>query len=396
MASKSELIVIGGGLVGLATAYKHLVKKPSSSVTLLEKDNQVAQHQSSHNSGVLHSGIYYKPGSLKALNCILGKAMMEQFCAEHDVGCKRVTKLIVATNDKEVAGLEEIFRRGTANGIPCEMISGEQSKEIEPHVSAHRAISVKSAGVCDFPAVAQALMREIRRLGGAVVCNAKVVAIQRTGDSTVFTTTAGEFTAARFVNTSGLFSDRVMALTPEKPAAQIVPFRGEYYILRPERDYLCKSLVYPVPNPEFPFLGVHFTRGISGEVECGPNAVLALAREGYSWSNINPRDIIESLSYRGFQRFALRYWREGFAEIARSLSRRRFLAALQALIPEITDEDLLPGPTGVRAQAISLEGRSVDDFLIQSSAHGVHVLNAPSPAATSCLSIGESVVGMLE
>lgn len=391
----ADLIVIGGGIVGLATAYQFTRRFPDRRAIVLEKEAQLAAHQTSHNSGVLHSGIYYKPGSLKALNCRAGKQEMEAFCAAEDIEFELCGKVIVATAPHELAVLEEIYQRGQANGVQCEMIDRKRLGELEPHAAGLQAIHVPETGIVSFRQVCERLAQRIRESGSEVVTRARVLHLDRRGSTIVVQTSAGEFSGGMVVNCAGLHSDRVTALGGQRPAARIVPFRGEYYELRPEARHLCRNLIYPVPDPKFPFLGVHFTRMIDGSVECGPNAVLAMAREGYRKSDFNLADFMDAATYPGFLKLAARHWRAGSGEMWRSLSKAAFVKALQRLVPEIRAEHLEPAPSGVRAQAVAPEGKMVDDFLIQEAGRIINVCNAPSPAATSSLSIGRTIVERL-
>lgn len=390
-----DIAICGGGIVGLATAWRLLERDPSQRVVVLEKEPQVAQHQTGHNSGVLHSGIYYRPGSLRAINCREGKLAMEAFCREQGLPYEICGKVIVAVDDAQRPLLANIFERGKQNGIRCELIGPERLKELEPHAAGVQAIHVPEAGIVNYRQVAERLAELIQRRGGEVRCGAKVIGFRTMPDGVVVETSAGEFLAQRVVNCTGLQSDRTAKLTGQKVETQIVPFRGEYYVLRPEAEHLCRNLIYPVPDPSFPFLGVHFTRMIEGGVECGPNAVLAFAREGYRKTDINLKDLAETLSFSGFRRIAWKYWRTGLGEIWRSVSKAAFVKALSRLVPEIGSEHLIPARAGVRAQAIAPDGSMVDDFLVQADGPFVNVLNAPSPAATSALNIGKLIVEKL-
>jgi (S)-2-hydroxyglutarate dehydrogenase len=391
----SDLVIVGGGIVGLATAYQYQRRFPGRSCRIVEKEEQIAAHQTGHNSGVLHSGIYYKPGSLKAKNCREGKLAMQEFCTAEGVPFEICGKVIVATEPEELPRLENIYERGQANGVQCELIDRERLLELEPHAAGLKAIHVPEAGIVNYRAVSERLAERVRQAGGEITLGARVTGFRSSPEETIVLTTAGEFPAHQVVNCAGLYSDRVAKLSGEDPPVKIVPFRGEYFELRPEAVPLVCNLIYPVPDPAFPFLGVHFTRSIEGGVECGPNAVLAMAREGYTKTTINVRDLAESLSYPGFLRLAAKYWRMGAAEMWRSLSKRAFVRALQRLVPEIRADHLIPAPAGVRAQALARDGSMVDDFLIERHGRVVNVLNAPSPAATSSLKIGESIVAQL-
>jgi L-2-hydroxyglutarate oxidase len=389
------LIVVGGGIVGLATAYQFQRRFPGRSCRVLDKEPVIAAHQTGHNSGVLHSGIYYKPGSLKARNCREGKLAMQAFCATEGVPFELCGKVIVATEPEELSRLQNIYERGQANGVRCELIGREQLLELEPHAAGLQAIHVPEAGIVNYRTVCERLVMRILEAGGEITLGARVTGFRSLPEETVVETTAGEFSAKQVVNCAGLYSDRVAKLSGEKPSVKIVPFRGEYFELTPEARLLVRNMVYPVPDPAFPFLGVHFTRCIEGGVECGPNAVLAMAREGYTKTKINFRDLAESLTYPGFLRMAARHWRMGAGEMWRSVSKRAFVRALERLVPEIRAEHLTAAPAGVRAQALARDGSMVDDFLIERQGRVVNVLNAPSPAATSSLKIGETVVAQL-
>jgi L-2-hydroxyglutarate oxidase len=391
----TDLIIVGGGIVGLATAYRYQLRFPGRSLRIVEKELHLAAHQTGHNSGVLHSGIYYKPGSLKAKNCREGKLAMQEFCQAEGVPFDLCGKVIVATEQEEIPRLAAIFERGRANGVQCELIGRERLLELEPHAAGLQAIHVPEAGIVDYKQVCERLAARIREQGGEITLDARVIGFHSTADEIIVRTTAGNFAARQVVNCAGLHSDRVAKLSGEQPAVKIIPFRGEYFELRPAAESLVRTLIYPVPDPAFPFLGVHFTRVINNGVECGPNAVLAFAREGYGKTTLNIRDLAESLTYPGFLRMAAKYWRMGASEMWRSVSKRAFVRALQRLVPEIQAEHLIPAPAGVRAQALARDGSMVDDFLIEEHGRVVNVLNAPSPAATSALTIGQSIVDRL-
>jgi L-2-hydroxyglutarate oxidase len=384
----SHIAILGGGIVGLATAWQITRRWPGRKVHVIEKEAAVGVHQTGHNSGVLHSGIYYRPGSLRALNCRTGKAAMERFCAEQGIPYEICGKVIVAVDESELPGLERIYERGRANGVRCQMIDRPRLKELEPYAAGVRAIHVPEAGIVNFRRVAEKLAELVQRRDGTLTTGARVVGIRREERLVTIRTAAGDFQADYVVNCTGLFSDRVARLSGAQPRARIVPFRGEYYELKPQVHHLCRNLIYPVPDPSFPFLGVHFTRMIDGGVECGPNAVLAFAREGYRKTDVNLRDLAETLSYGGFLRLAARHWRTGAGEMWRSLCKRAFVRALARLMPLIQEDDLVPARSGVRAQAVAPEGAILDDFVIEASGRIVNVLNAPSPAATSSLNIG--------
>ena len=391
--SHADLAIIGAGIVGLATAWTLLRRRPGSRVIVLEKEREIAQHQSGRNSGVIHSGLYYRPGSLKAVNCRRGKAMLEQFCREHDVPFEICGKVIVATHEAERARLEDLLERGRANGVSCEFIDHDRLRDLEPHAAGIAALHVPEAGIVDFAAVCRKLMELIEQGGGSIRTDSRVVGLCEKPDAVEIRTVQDVIRASRVINCAGLYADRIARLGGDDPPERIVPFRGEFYELRPEARGLCRNLIYPVPDPSVPFLGVHVTRTMSGAVECGPNAVLALAREGYSWGSVRLDDVAEMLRFPGSWRFARRYWRTGLEEFRRSLSKRAFVRALQRLVPQIEEEDVVPGRTGVRAQALTLEGQLVDDFLIRRHGRMISVINAPSPAATSCLSIAETLCG---
>ena len=392
----TDVAVVGGGIVGLATAYQLTRSRPGTRVVVLEKEPEVGRHQTGHNSGVLHSGIYYKPGSLKATNCRQGKKLMEDFCASEDIPFEICGKVIVAIDDKDLPALERIYERGQANGVSCEVIGKERLAELEPHAAGVKAIHVPEAGIVDYKEVCRRLAQRIREAGGQVLTDARVAKIERSKDKAILTTAKGEqVETQQIVNCAGLQCDRVTAMGGVKPDAQIVPFRGEYFELKPEAEHLCKNLIYPVPDPAFPFLGVHFTRMIEGGVECGPNAVLAFGREAYRKTDFNAKDFFETLRYSGFRKLARKYWRTGLGEMWRSASKAAFVKALSRLVPEIKAEHLVPAPAGIRAQAVQPDGGMVDDFLIQEADHVVNVNNAPSPAATASLNIGKTIVERL-
>jgi L-2-hydroxyglutarate oxidase len=392
---QSDLIIIGGGIVGLATAYRFLERFPGKRVTVLEKESTIARHQTGRNAGVLHSGIYYRPGSLKALNCRAGKLAMEEFCRQQSIPFQTCGKVIVAVEESELPRMEKILENGKANGVVCERIDVARLRELEPHAAGTAAIHIPESGIVDYAAVAQRLAQLITAQGNKVVTGARATAIRRDTDCAIVETTAGEFAAQQVVNCAGLFSDRVTRLSGAQPSSLIVPFRGEFYLVRPEAHHLVRMLIYPVPDPRYPFLGVHFTRRIDGRVECGPNAVLAFAREGYRNTTVNLRDLSETLRYGGFWRLAGKYWRIGAAEMWRSFNKRAFVRAAQRLVPEIEPWHFEWAPAGVRAQAVSPDGAMVDDFVINETDRVVNVENAPSPAATASLNIGRLVVERL-
>ncbi|HAA15953.1 MAG TPA: L-2-hydroxyglutarate oxidase, partial [Cytophagales bacterium] len=383
-----DIAIVGGGIVGLATALKIKQQVPKHTVVVLEKESAVAAHQTGHNSGVIHSGIYYKPGSLKARNCIEGYRQLIEFCDQEQIHYELCGKVIVATQESELQALDNIMERGHANGLTdLKMLPEEELKEIEPHVAGIRGIRVPQTGIIDYKGVAKAYAKRFQKLGGEIRLGTKVLNIkERTGYSVV-KTDHNDLEANLVVNCAGLYSDKIARLTEKKLGLKIVPFRGEYYKLKEDRKHLVKHLIYPVPDPNFPFLGVHFTRMVDGAVEAGPNAVLAYAREGYTKRKVNLLELSESLAWPGFQKVAAKYWRTGMGELHRSYSKAAFTKALQRLIPEIEMDDLTPGGAGVRAQACDRKGGLLDDFLILENDHAVNVCNAPSPAATSSLSI---------
>ncbi len=391
--SRYNVIVIGGGVVGLAVALEITRRFPHLRLLLLEKEDQVARHQSGHNSGVIHSGVYYKPGSLKARLCVAGAAAMIEFCREHGISHKVCGKVVVATSPDELPRLEDLRRRGEANGlIGLRLIGPEELREIEPHAAGLQALLVPSTGVTDYVAVCQKYSELISAAGGTILTSTLVTGLKRLPDEIVVETYRGAFTTTSLINCAGLFSDRISRLAGDDPQVMIVPFRGEYYDLIPERASLVRALIYPVPDPRFPFLGVHFTRRISGKVDAGPNAVFALQREGYRHCDVSLRDLASSLAFPGFWRMAAQHWRSGFDEFHRSLSKAAFVRALQRLLPEVREEDLVPGGSGVRAQALKRDGALVDDFQFVQSGKILHVLNVPSPAATASLMIGRTIV----
>jgi L-2-hydroxyglutarate oxidase LhgO len=390
--SSVDTVVIGGGIVGLATALAVLERNPGTSLTLLEKEAALAAHQTGRNSGVIHAGLYYKPGSLKASMCWRGRGLLERFCSEHGVPFERCGKVVVATRDGQVAGLDELERRGRANGLTgVRRISREELREREPHTDGVAALLVPETGIVDYKQVSAAYARELERRGGDLRVGTRVVDIQRRGDRVVVESTAGEIETRVLVACAGLQSDRVARMAGLSIDVAIVPFRGEYWMLVPERAGLVRHLVYPVPDPAFPFLGVHFTRRLGGGVEAGPNAVLAWAREGYSRASFDAGDAWSTATWPGFWRMASKHWRAGLAEQARSLSRQAFARACAELVPDVRGEDLAPGGAGVRAQAVARSGALLDDFSIAEAERMVHVINAPSPAATASLAIGEEI-----
>lgn len=392
-----HIIVIGSGIVGLATALQLIKKNPSLKIAILEKEDQIARHQTGNNSGVIHSGIYYKPGSLKALNCIRGYNLLLDFCREQNVPFELCGKIIVAANLSEIPLLKNIETRGLQNGLTnLKHLSKEQLKEYEPHVAGVEGLFVPQTGIVDYKLVAAAYEKILKESGVDIFLNTKVQSIIKNNSQQEIITSQKTFITKMVVSCAGLYSDKVASLTVPQLNVKIVPFRGEYYKLRKEKEYLVKNLIYPVPDPNFPFLGVHFTRMARGGVEAGPNAVLAFKREGYKKTDIDLSELMETLTWPGFRKVAARYWKTGMGEMYRSFSKAAFTKALQKLIPEIQKDDLVGGGAGVRAQACDRSGGLVDDFLIYETENAVHVCNAPSPAATSSLAIGETISQMVE
>ena len=391
---KAELVIIGGGILGLATGHSFLKRYPGKKIIILEKEGELAQHQTGHNSGVLHSGIYYRPRSLKAENCRQGKLAMEEFCRKEGIAFEICGKVIVAVDESELGRLDGIYVRGQANGVKCELIGPERLREIEPHTAGIKAIHVPEAGIIDFVEVCERLSERILEKEAEIRKNTRVIGLKRISNELIVETTRGEFASKFIVNCAGLHSDRVTSMS-ERAKVKIVPFRGEYFKLREEAYHLCRNLIYPVPDPRFPFLGVHFTRMIDGAVECGPNAVLAFAREGYKKTDFNASDLFETLTYPAFWKVTTRYWRTALGEIYRSLSKKAFVKALQRLVPDIRAEQIDPAPAGIRAQALAPNGQLVDDFFIQENERVLNVCNAPSPAATASLNIGKLIVERL-
>ncbi|MEV6929704.1 L-2-hydroxyglutarate oxidase [Dactylosporangium sp. NPDC051485] len=388
-------VVIGGGIVGLATAHRLVLDRPDARVTVVEKEAVWGVHQTGHNSGVIHAGVYYKPGSLKATLCKAGSASMVEFCAEHGISHKVTGKLIVATDESELPRLRALFERAQANGLPVRMVGPGEAREYEPEVACIEGIHVASTGIADYKAVCAKLAEITEKAGATLRLNSAVIGIRAGEREVVVRTTTGDIVADVLVNCAGLHADRVARMAGIRPPARIIPFRGEYYELRPDRRHLVNGLIYPVPDPQFPFLGVHLTRMVDGSVHAGPNAVLAMAREGYTWGKIRPRDVADAATYGGLWQLARKHLRYGITEVRRSLSKRRFAQSLARLVPAVTAEDLVPAEAGVRAQAITPGGDLVDDFLIVTEGRQVHVLNAPSPAATSSLEIAKYITARL-
>ena len=391
----NDILIIGGGIVGLSTAYHIKKHSPLLNVVVLEKESKISMHQTGHNSGVIHSGIYYKPGSLKAINCKKGYDQLIQFCIENEIKYDLCGKIIVATEKKELPSLSTILERGMANGLSgIKKINSQEIKEIEPHCAGIEGLWVPQTGIIDYVAVTKKYAELFLQLGGIIHLNQKVTKIIEKDKFSIIQTQTKEFQAFIIINCAGLYSDKVAKMTDKKVDVQILPFRGEYFSIKKEKEYLVKNLIYPVPNPNFPFLGVHFTRMVNGGVEAGPNAVLAFAREGYTNKTINWNELFETLGHSGFQKVALKYWKDGFYEMYRSYSKTAFTIALQRLIPEIQKQDLEHQTAGVRAQACDSLGNLSDDFLIFNKNNVINVCNAPSPAATSSMAIGESIAVM--
>ena len=391
-AEEVDVALVGGGIVGLATALAITAARPGVSLTVLEKEPTLAAHQTGHNSGVIHAGLYYKPGSKKAAMCARGRGLLEQFCAEQGVPFERCGKVVVAVDASEVPRLDELERRGRANGLDrMRRIGPEELREYEPHAAGVAALFVPDTGIVDYTEVARAYGRALAQRGVTLVTSARVTGVERRGSRVVVSSTRGEIEARVLVGCAGLASDRLARMAGLDLDVAIVPFRGEYWTLAEHRRSLVRNLIYPVPNPSFPFLGVHFTRRIGGEIEAGPNAVLALAREGYKRASFHFRDALAIARWPGFWTMARRHWREGAAEQLRSLSRAAFARACARLVPEVTASDLAPGGAGVRAQAVGRDGTLVDDFALREAEQMVHVVNAPSPAATASLAIGEEI-----
>lgn len=392
-----DIAIVGAGIVGLATARELLTRRPGLRVGVLDKEPAIAQHQTGHNSGVIHAGVYYAPGSLKARACVAGKAKLIRFCEEHRIPYELCGKVIVATEESELPRLHELYKRGQANGVPgLELIGPRRLRELEPHVEGIQALYSPTTGIVDFGRVAHAYADEVQARGGTILTGHEVTAITQRDGLRQLVTPVGTIEARVVITCAGVYADRVARLTGAPESPKIVPFRGDYYVLRPERAGMVRSLIYPVPDPRFPFLGVHFTRRIDGSVWLGPNAVLAFSREGYRFRDVNFRDLKETLSFPGFRKLARRYWRTGGAEMYRDLSKRSFLKELQRYMPDLRPDDLLPGPSGVRAQALAPDGSLVDDFVVDRQEGALHVRNAPSPAATSSFAIAELIADAVE
>ena len=386
---RGTVVVVGGGIVGLATA--RALAQAGRSVVVLEKESAIGRHQTGRNSGVVHAGLYYPPGSLKATMAVAGAASMRRYAEQRGIPFDNCGKLVVAVTDDERPGLHKLAERAAANGVPARLVAPAEAREWEPYVNCVEALRVETTSIIDYDAVCASMAEEILEAGGEIHCDTAFVAAQTQGDEVRVTTSRGEWRAGRLVNCAGLYADRVALASGVTPDARIVPFRGEYFHLAPAKDHLVRGLIYPVPDPRFPFLGVHLTRSVHGGIHVGPNAVLALRREGYSWSDVDLGELRDALSWPGLWRLARRNAIPGGREIARSLSRRLFAASLSRLVPGITAADLEPAPAGVRAQALRRDGGLVDDFLIHEVPRQVHVLNAPSPAATASLEIGAHI-----
>ncbi len=390
-----DFVIIGGGIVGLSTGMILGQRFPKASMVILEKEGQVAAHQTGHNSGVIHSGIYYKPGSFKAKFTRAGSQSMVEFCQKYQLPYELCGKVIVATKPQELPLLDNLYKRGLENGLKVQKISPEEVKEKEPYVSCLGGIYVPTSGITDYKKVCQKYGELIQEKGGQIRLNTKVIKIQDRKQSKVLETTQGEIEAKFIINCAGLYSDRLAELDGVNPQAKIVPFRGEYYQLKPEKRYLVKTLIYPVPNPDFPFLGVHFTKMIDGSIHAGPNAVLSFKREGYKKTDFDLKELTEVMTYPGFWKLATKHADEGIKEIIRSFSKAAFVHSLQQLIPDVTAEDIIPCEAGVRAQALKGDGKLVEDFLIIQNKQALHVCNAPSPAATASLEIGKYIVAQI-
>jgi (S)-2-hydroxyglutarate dehydrogenase len=386
-----DFIIIGSGIVGLSVGMTLAQQHPNLRIAILEKEESLAYHQTGHNSGVIHSGVYYKPGSFKAKFCREDRDSMVQFCQEHSIAHDICGKVIIATQTQELPLLDNLYQRGVENGIKVAKLSAEEVKEIEPHVSCLAGVKVFSTGIVDYKQVCQKYAELFKVRGGEIYLNTKVEQIAETTEGKAIETENGTFQARFLINCAGLYSDRVSKFSSIDPHAKIIPFRGEYYELKPEKRYLVKHLIYPVPNPNFPFLGVHFTRMIDGNIHAGPNAVLSLKREGYCKNDFDFKDFVEVMTYPAFWKLAAKYADDGIQEIIRSFSKAAFVRSLQRLIPEVQSEDLVPSAAGVRAQALMDDGKLVDDFLIVNGSNSIHVCNAPSPAATSSLEIGKAI-----
>ncbi len=390
-----DVAIIGGGIIGLATAMELSQRYPRYRVAVVEKEPQIATHQTGHNSGVIHSGLYYRPGSQKALLCVSGARRLREFCDQHGVRYETVGKVVVATREEELPALEALYQRGLANGVEgLQIVGPERLGELEPHARGIKALHCPTTGIVDYGQVSEAYADQIRTNGVEIITDTKVRKVHHSDGRITLETTHGDIQATYLVNCAGLYADAIVRKMGVKSNVRIIPFRGEYYTLTPEKHHLVKGLIYPVPNPDFPFLGVHFTRLVNGGVEAGPNAVFAFAREGYRLTKVNLPELMGTLTYRGFWKMSRKYWRTGVGEFYRSLSKRAFTQALQKLLPEVHQSDLVPAGAGVRAQAVDSKGALLDDFSIAETENAFHVQNAPSPAATSSLALGETIVSM--
>jgi L-2-hydroxyglutarate oxidase LhgO len=393
---QADLLIIGAGIVGLAAALEYTRRFPGKRLLVVEKEDRVAAHQTGHNSGVIHSGLYYRTGSLKARNCVAGCASMKRFCQEHGIAYEECGKLVVAAAPEEVPRLEQLHQRGLANGVAgLRTLDRDEFRELEPHCEGICALHVPSTGIVDYTDVAKKYVELIEHAGGEILLGAKVVGLSDDDNANIIETVAGTFRASLAINCAGLYSDTITRMAGCKTDLEIIPFRGEYYEIKPERRHLVKSPIYPVPDPRFPFLGVHFTRHVNGSVEAGPNALLAFRREGYSGTSPDLTEAVEMLRYSGFWKMAGKFWRKGMEEQYRSWLKPAFSRALRKMVPELTDDDLVPGGSGVRAQAVDRNGNLLDDFHFVRSRRMIHVSNVPSPAATASLEIGREVVDML-
>ena len=390
-----DIAIIGGGIVGLATAYHLTQQYPKRSVVVLEKEDRVAAHQTGRNSGVIHSGVFYTPGSLKAENCREGKRALVEFCEREGVAYDMCGKVVVAATEDELPELNRIEEKGRKNDVECHRIGPERLQELEPHTRGVAALHVPGAGIVDYTGMAERMAEIVQERGHTVKTGAAVHGLDVGRRRVVVETTAGPVEARHVVNCAGLYADRIAKMSGQDPGAMIVPFRGEYYELVPERRHLCNNLIYPVPNPAFPFLGVHFTRMIDGRIECGPSAVLAFAREGYTFGDVNGRELWETLTYPGFIKLSLQHWQKGLREIAQSLSKRVYVNQARKLVPEVQMDDVVPSPSGVRAQALRPDGSLVDDFLFVEGERVINAVNVASPAATASLNIGRLIVDRL-